>query len=321
MSLRELWNYAHTQVPPCGSLNSDCHFLATHIIEHFLGADWIEKHLIAEPSAYFAIKSGTGDMRDLHMWKVKMFGESLFNLQEQEGFQRVLNQLREAGRGENVEGALAELEIGGILKRSGRPFLFVENTGVKGADYDLEIRFDSHTLLADTKRKIEISDFTESGFKNTLSSARKQFPQGGQALIFVRLPEHWLRGTPEDHESYNFLGDHLKTLEGIARSFLNGTSRVVGVVLVTEFIQLYPKSISSFIVTREIWSTKLHLLNPSLIPASVTFQGDSNPNWIGLPALLRHHLALQHPSLTHPYFPQVNRVTNTARNFRHRFRQ
>jgi hypothetical protein len=70
------------------------------------------------------------------------------------------------------------------------------------------------------KCKVESTDLSEGTIRNTLDAARKQLPSGEPGLIFLKIPESWVRKS-----------DIGTLLPRTVNDFLRGTSRVVAVIL------------------------------------------------------------------------------------------
>jgi hypothetical protein len=160
--------------------------------------------------------------------------ELLFNQQSVEGIDGRLNDLREG----QVEATYAELEAGGFLLRHGIPFKYIDETSVKGLDYDGQIILhNGERVNCEMKCKIESTQFSESTIRNTLDAARKQLPSGEPSLVFLKIPELWVHH-PEISTA----------LPTVINDFLRGTSRVVSIILRWEEVHILPKEAGSLIV-------------------------------------------------------------------------
>ena len=106
-----------------------------------------------------------------------------------------------------------------MLSASGINFRYVKPQQKKGQDYDVEIILpDGCVVCADAKCKIETTEFSENTVKNSLQTARKQFPSDRPSIIFMKVPARWMEQSK--------LG---KSLNEIAIEFLRGTGRIVSV--------------------------------------------------------------------------------------------
>ena len=160
--------------------------------------------------------------------------ELLFNLQSVDGIDGRLDDLREGP----VEATYSELEAGGFLLRHAVPFNYIDETGVRGLDYDGQIILQNgERVNCEMKCKIESTEFSESTIRNTLDTARKQLPSGKSSLVFLKIPEPWV------HQS------QISTLlPTVMNDFLRGTSRVVAIILRWEEVYILPRQEGSLIV-------------------------------------------------------------------------
>jgi hypothetical protein len=118
-----------------------------------------------------------------------------------------------------IEAGYAELDLGRMLYASEVNFRFVRPRQKKSFDYDVEIILsDGCVVCADAKCKIEATEFSENTVKNSLQTARKQFPIDRPSIVFVKVPAHWLKQAN--------IG---RSLNDIAAEFLRGTGRIVSV--------------------------------------------------------------------------------------------
>jgi hypothetical protein len=114
--------------------------------------------------------------------------ELLFNLQDVEGIDRVLDTLRDG----TIESVVAELEAAKLLRLAGLPFRFVEPVGAKGSDFDVEIVVPGGYINCEIKCKLEATDLSDRTIVRTLAKASSQLPKDAANVIFVRLPTPWV---------------------------------------------------------------------------------------------------------------------------------
>jgi hypothetical protein len=127
----------------------------------------------------------------------------------------------------DIEGTYAELDLGRMLYQSDINFRFVNRSGKKGDDFDIEIVFENGTIVcADAKCKVEATEFSEQTVLNSLRHARTQFPDDRPSIIFVKVPPRWLA----EHSNVKAL------LTKVANDFLRGTGRVVSVKYYVSYI-------------------------------------------------------------------------------------
>ena len=124
------------------------------IINHFLGAEWIEEHLdtSARTDGFMRLDLRNPAIGHIQLYKVVDLAELLFNLQGIGGFAACVTHMRTEAQ---VEASLAELDIARMLYVHNYQFNFNEQKGVRGSDYDLEIKLDKWKVCADVKCKVE----------------------------------------------------------------------------------------------------------------------------------------------------------------------
>jgi len=127
----------------------------------------------------------------------------------------------------SIEPTYAELDLGRMLHLSSIDFRFVVPRGKLGDDYDIEIKLpDWRAVCADAKCKLETTELSPETVRNTLDSARKQFPSDLPSIIFVKVPSSW-RSLPRPVSDI---------LYEVAHKFLRTTGRVVSVKYYTSRI-------------------------------------------------------------------------------------
>ena len=194
--------------------------LALWIVDHFLGRESVTDQILeGEKRGFLSHAIGTPVEGEERSYRVVELAELLFNLQHIEGFDQCIKRMR---RGD-IEGTHAELDFGRMLHSAGVKFQFVEPQGIRGRDYDVEIMLpDGVEVCADAKCKIEATEFSAGTVKNSLDSARKQFPPDRPSAIFIKVPSRWRWEFQRSDE-----------LVEIADKFLAGTGRIVSVKFYT----------------------------------------------------------------------------------------
>jgi hypothetical protein len=191
--------------------------LASGVLRVFMGAEWVERHVISDGSkkGFLSIDESDPRRREVSFFRVMDLAEVIYNLQPVPGFDECIARMREG----NIEGTYAELDFGRMLYLNGVPFRFVVPQGTAGMDYDVEVEYPGGIVAsADAKCKIESTEFSENTIKNTLGKARKQLPDAMPGIVFVKVPPRWIADA----------NCTVAMLEQ-ARSFLCGTRRVVSV--------------------------------------------------------------------------------------------
>ena len=177
-----------------------------------MGPDWID-HYVTRLGLDFNSYLGA----DLDTFNLRMItlAELLLNMQDVKGFSECLSLLVD-GR---LEAAFAELDVGRVLSYSNVRFGFNVRTGQLKSDYDLNVFFrNGERGCAETKCKIEGKTITAKSVLNTLQHARKQLPNDEPGVIFLRMPEAWMRNIKAEED-----------ITPAVKGFMRGTRTVVAV--------------------------------------------------------------------------------------------
>jgi hypothetical protein len=190
--------------------------LGCGVVRAFLTKEWFDQYVMPEgKKGVLTIDESAPVNRERTLGRIVDFAQVLYNLQHTFGFDECLARLYEG----NIEGTLAELDLGRMLYINRVPFRFIIPTGRKKSDYDTEILYSNGLIAcADAKCKIETTNFTENGIRNVLKDAREQLPNDKPGIVFVKVPARWL-----GHK--NFADVSIKC----ARRFLGGVPRIVSV--------------------------------------------------------------------------------------------
>jgi len=193
------------------------HVVAAHILGHLIGAEWVLENVFGkgDASAFLRSAPGSGDDRLRHQDRVLALADVLFNLQDTPGAEARMQRVKR----EDVESLVAELEAAKLLIRAGHPVRFIEERGTRGADYDIETTIGDLTVACETKCKIENTALSPGTITNVLKSARGQLPASGGNIVFVKIPENWVRDPA--------IGPVVD--DALTRSF-RGTTRISAVV-------------------------------------------------------------------------------------------
>jgi hypothetical protein len=165
--------------------------LASGVLRAFMGADWVERHVIADrqKKGFLSIDESDPHRKEISFFRVMDLAEVIYNLQPVPGFDECITRMRNG----DIEGTYAELDFGRMLLLNQVPFRFVVPQGTTGTDYDVEIEYSSSVIAsADAKCKIEGTEFGENTIKNTLNKARKQLPDDRPGIVFVKVPPAWI---------------------------------------------------------------------------------------------------------------------------------
>lgn len=214
---------------PTGASDADfvAFGMATEYLRALVDNEWTnqmvfgEHPIVARSSrsgrAFMMAEAAAVDDQYRNQQRTLRIAELLFNLQDVDGIDARLEELCSG----NVESIYSELEAGAFLLRRAVQFKYVNPSGIKGADYDAEIRLpDGAKVNCELKCKAEVTDLGEGAVRNPLQAARKQLPSGEPGLVFLKIPEAWVAQPETAH-----------VVPTAIDAFLRGTSRVLAVVL------------------------------------------------------------------------------------------
>jgi hypothetical protein len=194
--------------------------LAITVLKHFFGAEWLSAHVIQNAQdGYLRLDFSSDEAREIKSRRIVQLADMLINLQHIGGFDACISRMQTGGR-DQTEATHAELEFGRFLRMHDILFRFVHPTGnPDGGNYDFEITYsDGQIACADAKCKLEASEVRPDSITNALNKARKQLPPDRPGIVFVKVPQSWIR-TPEMQRS----------LHQVATEFLRHTKRIVSV--------------------------------------------------------------------------------------------
>jgi hypothetical protein len=247
---------------------SKCLSLGAGVIRTLLSEEWFDRHIMPEGrKGIFTVDEATLQSIEHSFGRVIDFAEVLYNLQDAPGFDECIKRLYEG----NVEGCLAELDFARMLYINRVLFRFVVPVGIKKSDYDFQIIYPNGVLAcADTKCKIETTDFTENGIRNVLNEARKQLPNELPGVVFVKVPSRWL---------YNPLFAPLSVQ--CAKRFLGGVSRIVSVKYYSSLILWQDNTLMIRHAHKEVSNPNTDFGNN--INWDIFQKGEFPPEWNGAP--------------------------------------
>jgi hypothetical protein len=199
--------------------------MAVSVIRHFFSQQWCEGHIIQDadhsrPVGFLRLDFTPGYEGEKKTTRVLDFAETLFNLQNIEGFDDRIEQMR-AGQ---VEATFAEFDFARFLYIHDIAFKFVVPNGIKGKDYDFGIEYaDGRKACADAKCRLEGTEVRADTVRNSLNKARtNNLPPDKPGIIFVKVPQTWLEQE-----------DVRKGIYSVVGNFLRKTKRIVSVVVYT----------------------------------------------------------------------------------------
>ncbi len=198
--------------------------LATSIIGHFLGRDWVTANIPQQdasssgPVGFFQMDFSSAERAEAKTARIVDFAETLFNLRHIGGFDERVDQMRTG----NSESSFAEFDFGRFLYVHDIDFRFVVPSGQRGRDYDCALTYgDGRSARADAKCRIESSEIRPDAIRHALETARKKnLPKDEPGIVFVKVPQTWLQFADVRHG-----------LVDVAADFLRQTERIVLVAL------------------------------------------------------------------------------------------
>lgn len=160
------------------------------VLVEFLGAKWVERHVYAGASdPFLRVNHPAVPDRFKHHDRVTGLAEMLFNLQDVQGMEHRIAQIRTAG---DVESGFAELEAARFFRLCNMPFSFREPSGVKGSDYDLDFILPSGVPGAsESKCKLEATQRSVETVADAVRKARAQLPTDRIGVVVLKIPEGW----------------------------------------------------------------------------------------------------------------------------------
>jgi hypothetical protein len=159
--------------------------LACNILHHFMGEAWVVKN-VRERDAHSREERSRNTPRVLHI------AEALFNLQDNDGLPRLIEESRGDLSQARFEAFVSETEVGKMLHAAGIPFLFVKAKGKRGDNYDIEIRFPTGwKAAAEIKCKVETTRLSEQTITEAIDDARGQLPADKPGFVFMKVPDAW----------------------------------------------------------------------------------------------------------------------------------
>lgn len=207
--------------------------VARDITSSMLGRRWVEENILTQvnhPERRMGFLNLT-ENNEVDGYRrgdrLTSLADFLFTLQWCRGFERKLEELRalSPSRPEvHLEDLYIELEIAAMLVRNRNDVQFVGPTGLKEHDFDLFITAASETVYpTEVKCKRDETPGDALALRRTLNKAAKQLPKDPLGLVIARLPEVW----------YQDQGLH-ERVDRVMSKFVNGRTRLIGVVLVWE---------------------------------------------------------------------------------------
>ncbi len=255
-----------------------CCFVASEIIMIFLGPKWVNCQIFGagKPAAYMRSARETELEQYQHQHRVIRLGEMLFNFQGLPGFdKRILDIASRASS--QVEAAIWELEAAELFFRSSIPFRFVEGSGEKGKDYDIEIKLGKIAVACETKCKVEDTQPSSNTVFNSLSKARDQLPDDIPAIVSLKVPESWVRRE-----------ETRRQIDSAISEFFGSSKRVSSIILRFESWGEIKSSYDTPLMAACIMCSTFHSKNArhSLVEyGKIICHPFSDNSWVGINAI------------------------------------
>ncbi len=163
--------------------------MAFCIIRFYLGEPWATRKVRLQhefdPFMLNEFDEGS-DNRFTHQNRVVELGNALFELRNCLNF----DVLCERFRSRDTKPCFTEAQIAGSFANDGFQVEIVQETGVRGADFD----FIAHGTCQDISIEVtakELAPLTVATVKNTLTEKRSQVPADRAAILYIIIPEEW----------------------------------------------------------------------------------------------------------------------------------
>jgi hypothetical protein len=164
--------------------------LATSVIQHFLGKEWVNSNIVqgadgSYPNGFFRMDFSSPEKRETKTARMIDFAETLFNLQHVGGFDHRVEQMRTG----DPESGLTEFDFGRFLYIHDVDFQYVVPRGQRGCDFDCAVTYgDGRTACADGKCRLEDSEIRPEAIRSALEKARsKNLPKDRPGIVFVKV--------------------------------------------------------------------------------------------------------------------------------------
>lgn len=197
------------------------HVMAGYIIAQTLGLDWYQRNCATgshRPAPFNQNLAEDVLALEYHLNVVRL-GHMLFLLRHSPGFDHLVAELS----GRDFEPVFFELHAAALLVQNGYTIKFIERTGIKGEDYDLEAEVDGTSVAVEVKARRRGPIHTCSALKNALKKAKDQLAREKPGVICVAISSEYKAKEKGHHAE----GKIKKTIE----VFLNSTKRVNGVLV------------------------------------------------------------------------------------------
>lgn len=184
---------------------------AIAVLNCYLGPTWVRTNILGKRAdSFLAPPSKGNDMRGIARGysRILTLAECLLSMQRVDGIADRVNDLKK----KNLQGCFAELQGAMLLRAANTPFHFRRETGAKrdranGGDFDAIALVNEQRVNCEMKAKCEGTTPTRSGIRSQLKGARDQLPKGMPSIVFLRVPETWMKSkSTRDEVAQGILG-------------------------------------------------------------------------------------------------------------------
>lgn len=193
--------------------------LATIVVLEAFGPEWHERfsRYLEERADLRALSGDVADRERAICWI--RIAHMIHALQKCDGFAEWIDGMRN----HEVEAAFFELGLATLMVQNGYELRFVKPTGVKGQDYDFDVRIGDQWIAveAKTRRRGPIKD--AATIRNALNKARSQLAVDRPGVIGIALAS--------EYENQALDGHVLHVIQDAIHAFLEKTTRVSKVVV------------------------------------------------------------------------------------------
>lgn len=191
-------NIAHNGLIPDTS-EAEVYWVSLMIISLLLGEKWRAENfnptqnISDKRMEYLNTNVSKRSNLQVHQFRTVLLADCLFKLQNVDGFQYKLKELRELSPKKPevfIEDIISELLIPKMLIEDEAVIKYIKPSRKKGNDYDIEITFKNGIQLgAEIKCKREDTAINPNSLKRKLKKAIDQFPKNMKCIIFVKIPK------------------------------------------------------------------------------------------------------------------------------------
>jgi hypothetical protein len=169
--------------------------VASAFLQIFLGTDWCSRKIIpvATPDGWMQNRlrsDATNTSWITYFGRVVRLADALFTLVQSRAIG--IEALRKRFHNRPTKPCFIEAQIASLQVANGFRVEIVEESGLRGRDFDLVASRDGVVLNIEVTGKDDIP-LSAKTVRNTLTSKRTQLPITGPALVYMHVPANWMR--------------------------------------------------------------------------------------------------------------------------------